>query len=148
LICLAFFVPASIAQEKGAPEIFLQLGHSSFVLSIAFSPDGRSLASGSDDGTIKLWDVAEGKVSLQLISLPGNEWLAFRLDRTVYNASLQGDEYAALRFGPVLRPVYPLTYYRDELQRDNLSQAFTEADPEISEKWIRLTWDQAENKGL
>jgi WD40 repeat protein len=33
-------------------------GHILAVTSVAFSPDGKHLASGSGDGTIKLWDVA------------------------------------------------------------------------------------------
>ena len=32
-------------------------GHSSSVFSVAFSPDSKTLASGSNDKTIKLWDV-------------------------------------------------------------------------------------------
>jgi WD40 repeat protein len=35
--------------------------HTQRVTSVAFSPDGKTLASGSGDGTIKLWDVATGK---------------------------------------------------------------------------------------
>src|SRR5262249_15368626 len=35
-------------------------GHSSWVTSVAFSPDGRRLASGSWDQTVKFWDVPTG----------------------------------------------------------------------------------------
>jgi WD40 repeat protein len=36
-------------------------GHAKLVFSVAYSPDGKTLASGSYDQTIKLWDFASGK---------------------------------------------------------------------------------------
>ncbi|KKO98596.1 hypothetical protein THAR02_09295 [Trichoderma harzianum] len=35
-------------------------GHTNLVNSVVFSPDGQRLASGSSDGTIKIWDVNSG----------------------------------------------------------------------------------------
>ena len=42
------------------PDIFSDVGHQNVIVSIAFSPDGRRILSGSWDGTAKIWDVASG----------------------------------------------------------------------------------------
>jgi WD40 repeat protein len=33
-----------------------QSAHSHYVLSVAFSPDGKTIVSGSSDETLKVWD--------------------------------------------------------------------------------------------
>ncbi|HTZ20028.1 MAG TPA: twin-arginine translocation signal domain-containing protein, partial [Opitutaceae bacterium] len=45
---------------------FLPIAHSASIYSVAFSPDGKRLASGSGDQTIKLWDVVSGELQRTL----------------------------------------------------------------------------------
>ena len=57
--------PVSVmAQSSGSarPQLVLQTGHTGPINAIALSPDGRFLVSGSDDSTLKLWDIAAGNV--------------------------------------------------------------------------------------
>ncbi|PYH28219.1 NACHT and WD40 domain protein [Aspergillus neoniger CBS 115656] len=61
-------------EESWSPNLQTFEGHSSSVSSVALSPDGRILASGSWDDTIKLWDPATG---VEQRTLTGHSSLIF-----------------------------------------------------------------------
>ena len=50
-----------IYNAQTGQELDLLTGHTGRVRSVVFSPDGRTLASGSRDGTIRQWDVSTGR---------------------------------------------------------------------------------------
>jgi WD40 repeat protein len=82
------------------------LGHKDFVSGLAFAPDGIMLATGSIDGTIRLWDTASGTLRA---TLPGHMQettdVAFSPDgRTL--ASIGKGESLKLWHVPTLREVY------------------------------------------
>lgn len=56
-------------------------GHTDNVTSIQFQPDGRFLLSGSEDGTIKVWDLRAPKYSRSFSSGSAVNSVALRMDR-------------------------------------------------------------------
>lgn len=52
---------ASEGGENPAHQSEEEEGHSDWVVAVAFSPDGKTLLSGSHDGTLILWDVTIGR---------------------------------------------------------------------------------------
>ncbi|HUV39626.1 MAG TPA: WD40 repeat domain-containing protein [Planctomycetota bacterium] len=57
----------NLAASGGAGASFH--GHTDWVYAVAVSPDGKLLASGSADGTVRLWNVADGKLLATLVQL-------------------------------------------------------------------------------
>jgi WD40 repeat protein len=69
--CLGLLLSPLSAQEPKLRDTLK--GHTDLVRSVAYSPDGMTLASGSQDKTIKLWDVKAGK---QQATLKGHtDWV-------------------------------------------------------------------------
>jgi hypothetical protein len=54
-------VIAALNQAVAEVKEWNTLSHQDWVSSVSWSPDGQTIASGSDDGTLKLWNIADGE---------------------------------------------------------------------------------------
>src|SRR5262245_49892291 len=65
LVCL--LSTRALAQK---PELVVQTGHTTSINTVVLSPDGKLLASGSSDASVKLWEVSTGR---ELRTMLGHE---------------------------------------------------------------------------
>jgi hypothetical protein len=116
-------------------------GHTRYVKSAEFGPDGRQVVTASGDGTTRLWDAATGQELCALIAFDaGREWLAVTPEG-YYQGSLAAEKYLCWRVegapGEWPRMVGPEqlrdTFYRPDLFRHllaegNVARALARAD--------------------
>lgn len=82
------------------------MGHTSAIMSVTFSPNGRILASGSHDRTIRIWDVESGEC-LKVLSCDTRIWsVCFSADgRTLASGSHETVSLWDVRSGDCLTTI-------------------------------------------
>jgi WD40 repeat protein len=113
LCCL--IVGVTTTSAAAGPELVLQVGHVGDITQIVYSPDGKYIASGSKDGTVKVWDASSGALLSTLpdhhvaplavlFTADGKQILIAGADGTVTRWDALAATLLATNAGPVATP--------------------------------------------
>ncbi|MVO85233.1 helix-turn-helix domain-containing protein [Streptomyces sp. p1417] len=79
---------SSLYSAAGLPIRHRLSGHADEVSSVVFSPDGRTLATGGDEGAVRLWNTANGKAYASITAAEGmSGHVAFSPDSKIVASS-------------------------------------------------------------
>lgn len=105
VVLIGFLLFASSASAQ-RPELYVQTNHADIVRAVAISPNGQLAASGSRDGTVRLWDVRSGMVVRTLSGHSGTVFsVLFVSDKILLSGSQREIKSWDVTTGLVLRDI-------------------------------------------
>lgn len=134
-------------------EVHLLTDHTDAIRSIAFSPNGKILASASWDSTLKLWSTDTGKEAATVIDLGKDDWVIYTPDGH-FDTSLDLSEIGRLSWSWPTDPLNRLSmrvfmqdYYEPLLLQKTLRgeplnpvgdiSSLNRVQPLVSVKWVK-----------
>jgi WD40 repeat protein len=88
---------------------FTLTGHERNITSATFSPDGTQLATGSEDGTVKVWNTNTGQTSVTLTVWRVKKIPRYRIISRAFDIPVE----VYVKFSPDQRTVLTTTYWED-----------------------------------
>jgi Caspase domain/WD domain, G-beta repeat len=98
-------------------ELRTLIGHSGWLKSVVFAPNGAWLASSSLDGTTRIWDLSSGRQRVELVGFADGSTLAITHEGYYDASSEKAEENLNVRIGD---RVFPIGAYRDKFYRPDL----------------------------
>lgn len=142
LLLLSCMAQVGISQVNHPLETIIQRGHLQYVSAAAFSPDGKYIATGSLDNSIKVWNKITGK-EIRSLNLHTGKIMSLEFSKDGQQILSTGSDNKIILYNVVSGdPVQILTYPADRLQKAVLSpgERYILA---ASERDKMIVWDKS-----